>query len=53
MLLLVLILIEFGKMTKPGLVSMQQRMLVLLNGSTPENAHIAARNVADTGGIAW
>jgi hypothetical protein len=30
MLLLVLILIEFGKMTKPGLVSMQQRMLVLL-----------------------
>jgi hypothetical protein len=36
------------KMIKLGLGSMQLLMLQL-NGSTPENAHIAARNVADTG----
>jgi hypothetical protein len=44
MLLQVLILIELGKMIKRGLDN-AATMLVLPNGATPENAHIAARNV--------
>jgi hypothetical protein len=35
-------------MIKLCLGSMQLLATAALNGSTPENAHIAARNVADT-----
>jgi hypothetical protein len=46
-MLRVLILIEFGKMIKLVWAVCSNVCWCYLNGSTPENAHIAARN--DTG----